>query len=329
MSIKLDEEKKDFLLDENEWDSLLEDDDEFDAAVKEEYIREAEEIEKALFPEGLPRISASEAETRASYEKLVELMKKKGIYHEDAPSGSTAVSGGSVNRNTMAFARDDLAIAADGNSAVLLRMSNASGESVCRHTFFRHFRKGHAAGVVAACLAGVFLVSMTSEANRAYFVRTVKYLTGNGSYVVINNDSENEKARRDEAAAREKIEDMIGVAVPEIKYRPDSFEFYDYDVYKDAAIAMMEYMYNGNIIELYISGGSDSSISRDLGLHGDQQTTFSIEDEKMEVTATEIIDSDEEIPAYYAQWERNKAFYQISGRIEKEEFEKIIKSMVY
>ena len=49
------------------------------------------------------------------------------------------------------------------------------------------------AGFVIVCAIAVFAASMTIEANRNYFIDSVKYLTGNDTKLLIDNDSSNER----------------------------------------------------------------------------------------------------------------------------------------
>ncbi|MDO4602771.1 MAG: hypothetical protein Q4B37_10930, partial [Eubacteriales bacterium] len=71
------------------------------------------------------------------------------------------------------------------------------------------------AGFVVVGALAVFAASMTIEANRNYFVDSVKYLTGNDTKILIDNDASNDKPSLDEEQARDKIEEEMGVEVPE------------------------------------------------------------------------------------------------------------------
>ena len=64
------------------------------------------------------------------------------------------------------------------------------------------------------CSACVFAASMTSEANRNYFVNNFKYLVGDDTRVVIGNDEENEDVLEDEYAAIADIEEKLGIDMP-------------------------------------------------------------------------------------------------------------------
>ena len=71
-----------------------------------------------------------------------------------------------------------------------------------------YLRLGKVAGVAGVCLLCVFAASMTSEANRNYWVRGFKYLTGNDTKVISDNDENNESANVDEDKA---IQDILQV----------------------------------------------------------------------------------------------------------------------
>ncbi len=48
-----------------------------------------------------------------------------------------------------------------------------------------YLRLGKVAGVAGVCLLCVFAASMTSEANRNYFIRGLRYLSGDDTRVVV------------------------------------------------------------------------------------------------------------------------------------------------
>lgn len=58
-------------------------DEEFDNWLKAEFIWEAEEMEKALFPDGIPEDISTPAEKEASWQQFVALAKERGIWRED------------------------------------------------------------------------------------------------------------------------------------------------------------------------------------------------------------------------------------------------------
>lgn len=89
---------------------------------------------------------------------------------------------------------------------------------------------------------------MTSEANRAYFVKNVRYLMGDDTRVLVYNDDTNESDNMEEYKAIQDIEEKLGIDMPEFYYRPQGLEFRDYEVNTTVDNARIEYNYQKNII---------------------------------------------------------------------------------
>lgn len=134
-----------------------------------------------------------------------------------------------------------------------------------------YLRLGKIAGVAGVCLLCVLAASMTSEANRNYWVRGFKYLTGNDTKVISDNDENNEIANVDEDKAIQDIEDKIGVKVPEFYYRPDGMKFWNYQFSEETSAARIEYQYKDTILMFYINKQSEDRSSHIYSLHGDEQ----------------------------------------------------------
>lgn len=56
---------------------------EFDKWLKDEYIWEAEQIEKTLFPNDMPEDTRTPEEKEADWQNFVALAKERGIWRED------------------------------------------------------------------------------------------------------------------------------------------------------------------------------------------------------------------------------------------------------
>lgn len=190
-----------------------------------------------------------------------------------------------------------------------------------------YLRLGKVAGVAGVCLLCVFAASMTSEANRNYWVRGFKYLTGNDTKIIVDNDENNEIANVDEDKAIQDIEDKIGVKVPEFYYRPNGMEFLDYLISEEASAAQIEYQCENTVLMVYIDKQSKNTASYIYSLHGEEEERIVAGDEQTEVIIDKVYDGDEEIPSYTAVWTKNDVFYALSGRIKLVELKKIIEKM--
>ena len=192
-----------------------------------------------------------------------------------------------------------------------------------------YLRLGKVAGVAGVCLLCVFAASMTSEANRSYFIRGIKYLSGNDTKVIIGNDEENEDVNTDEYEAIEDIENKIGVEVPEFYYRPQGMKFYNYEVSVETSNAKIEYQYNNDtILMFYIDKKNDDTASNMNFVKGEEYTLDTIEVNGAEITIKEIRDV-EEVSTYTAVWTKDEVSYSLVGKIELEDLKKIVEYMKF
>lgn len=185
------------------------------------------------------------------------------------------------------------------------------------------------AGFVIVCAIAVFAASMTIETNRNYFIDSVKYLTGNDTKILIDNDSSNDKPSLDEERARDKIEEEMGVEVPEFLYRPETFEFYDCFIREDAGVANLQYRYEKEIVSLYIDNSRVNAQSNNLSMAGNSFDIVYISKEELPVSITTIQEKGDFEPGYLAEWEWKGCYYQLSGKMPKKIFEKILKEMIF
>lgn len=192
-----------------------------------------------------------------------------------------------------------------------------------------YLRLGKVAGVAGVCLLCVFAASMTSEANRNYWVRGFKYLTGNDTKVISYNDENNESANMDEDKAIQDIEKKLKIELPKFYYHPYNMNFMDYEISEETSTARIQYMYKDTIIMFYIDKQNENTSSNIYSLHGDKQEEIMAGDEKTEVIINTTYDDNEEALSYTADWSKNEVFYTLSGRIDIEELKKIIKYMKF
>lgn len=275
----------------------------------ENYIKKAEEIERVLWEDGDfddDEEEPTEEEEARSYVALVKRLKAEGVYQEDEEI---------ENIDTAEDA---------GNSRHLLPDSR-----VLPFPRKRRFSVGRVAGVALLCCACVFAASMTSEANRNYFVKGMRYLVGDDTRIISDNDELNESVNMEEQDAIKKIETELKVEMPEFYYRPGGFGFFRYDIYTTTDIASIEYKYGENIICFVVDKQNSKSISRTLSVDGKKEIFTVTSYEGIPVTVEELQEEQDILPSYTATWEKDNVVYWLSGRIEKEEIINILKDMSY
>lgn len=273
----------------------FEEDNELKKLLDEQLIREAEIMEEALFSdEDFEDYEMTDEEVEASYKKLMESVN-------DAAEKKTEP--------------------VEEEKIIPIQEKHA-------HTG-RRLPAMRVAGIAVACIAGVFAASMTSEGNRQYVVESVKYLLGEDTRVVVDNDEENELPETNEYEAIADIENTLGVDVPEFMYRPSGFVYMDYYVNQKSGSAWIEYDYKESIITLDIDQKGENNSSKIDSMHGSEKNTINIIREDIVADIREIQDKGDDIPSYSAQWEREGIIYLVSGKMERDIFYKIIEEIRY
>ena len=277
-------------------------DDELKKWLAEEYEREIDEMEKVLFPDGvLPDDGETEEEAKAAYQKLVARLKADGVYEEDEEENDSKE--------------------ADDHKADTNKKNVYLPEK-------KHHKLARVAAVVLVCAAGVFAAGMTSQANRSYFIDTVKIWTGNDTSISIDNDTMSDEVDRDEQSAIDDIANQLELdKMPKFMYRPENFKYKNYIVDPNTGFAWMEYWYGNSVITVYISDYRGNSKTTDYVLDGEIIDSIKIEDEEIEIKIRKVKDAQDREENYVAYWRTDAAFYQISGKMKKQEFVKLIENM--
>lgn len=192
-----------------------------------------------------------------------------------------------------------------------------------------YLRMGKIAGVAGVCLLCVFAASMTSEANRNHFIKGIRYLTGDDSKIVVDNDGNNELVNVDEYEAIDNIENEIGVEVPVFYYRPSGMTFANYQISKETSTAKIEYVCDNYILTLMLDKQNDDTASNTKSTHGKETEEFILSRDGDEIVIKEIDDVKEEISNFEAQWTRDNTDYNFSGRIKLTELKKMLEHMKF
>lgn len=183
--------------------------------------------------------------------------------------------------------------------------------------------------VAAATIIGIFTVSMSSEANRAYIMQEVNRLFGNDVNTGLNNVEVKESGRTVEYAF-EDIENTFNITMPEFFYLPDDMEYLDYNIDKEAQIAIIQYLQGEQNIYLVVFA-NNKEISRltqeDAGTYlGDISSEWV---SGLESSLWEIYENGDKQPTYSLKWNYKNVYYELLGKMHKQELEKIAQEILY
>lgn len=257
--------------------------------VEDQYIKEAEMREKALFSnKDFEDYEMTDEEVKASYQDFLNRLEKEKIPPE---------------------------------AEKIITLSEKTKK--------RKIPVAKVAGIAALCVISVFAASMTGEANRRYVINSVRYLVGDDTRIVVSNDENNDKSSSDEYEAIADIEETLGVEVPEFMYRPEGFEFKRYNTDSKSGSAWLEYVFNNFIIVLDIDQEKVDGSSVIDSMHGKDYDVISMSRENITVKIEQIQSISDQQPSFCARWEHNSVLYQLSGKMEKELFYNIVEKIAY
>lgn len=176
---------------------------------------------------------------------------------------------------------------------------------------------------------GIFGVNMTSEARRSRLGDKIRYLmgdevvvrrTGDGVDTAIVSDG-------DELQAYQQIKEEIGIPVPYLSYKKDIDKTFKYDIMSDRT-AMIEYQYGEVILRLYMVNKNKTDISGTV-FHGKKIKEVEIMGGLVTVPIQKIKDETDVRASFAAQWEYERGYYQLSGKMKEKEFIEIVKNIRY
>lgn len=327
MKKEFEKEQKDNQIDDAFLDMPdMEDDEKFRQWLEEEYLKEADAIEEALFDgrkfednqDIVEKLSVSRENfyQRAREEGLLEDTADEKA--EDEKNTEEAVPE-STEKKILEFRKNA------GVSKDPARDANRnSGKR--KHSYVRF---GRIAGIAGLCLICVFAASMSSEANRKYLVNSVRILSGNDSQFITDNSSDNEHATTEESDAIADIEEKLGVKMPEFYYRPYGMEYMTYEIRERTSFSKIEYEYKDNILLFYIDKQNKDVASDISSLNGTEKIIDTIERDETDIIIKELRDEEDESFTYAANWTYEGTSYTLSGKIELDELKKIVKEMKF
>lgn len=181
------------------------------------------------------------------------------------------------------------------------------------------------AAVLALVSVGVLGASMTSQAKGSGLWSTIQRIMGMETrWEQKDNDEDRSISDPEEYKAITEIEAELGIIVPEFFYWPGELKFSEYDISKEINRFMM--VYTDGTKKLYFEGWmTDGDTSSNAVWQGEGRVR-QVEYEGIAFTIMEI-DSDDADTYYYVTWLSKDFQFSLSGKIDGEEIDKILKNI--
>lgn len=180
------------------------------------------------------------------------------------------------------------------------------------------------AGVVLLC---VFLVTMSSEANREYAAGVINAITGSKwGFYVEDVGEDTVKYSEDERKAYKEIEEKLGIPVLQMLYRPCGMEYKNYQISEERKSGAVFYQYGDNIISVRLYNRmKDTTMQQTL----DVQVVDEIPVDMLEKTAKLYELEDPAGETYAGEIVYDNCYYVILGKMNKEELKKILQNIIF
>lgn len=183
---------------------------------------------------------------------------------------------------------------------------------------------------LAAVLILVMAVGMTSIGGPERMLQFMKSSVGGRKVSQVDSSDKNKVIEEeDEEKAYEKIGEEFGTESVQIIWRPKGMEFIKMELDTDIQVAELDYQYNKKRIEFLVSAsygevawGADNEDKKVEHYYYNQ-----VKEANIEVTGYETPETERN--RYVAEFEYNKVYYCLSGEMQKEEMEKILKNLYF
>ncbi len=211
-----------------------------------------------------------------------------------------------------------------------IREREEEKEKIQREKKKRWYRVERVAVVSVVTVVGIFLASMTSEANRTYLGDRIRYLMGDEVVVRVrsNGEQKNMEDEEEQQAVYQEIEEEIGIPVPILRYNPGIKGTFKYNITHKDSLATFEYQYSDIVLTLLMVNKKRTETS-EMIVHGEKIKEVDVMMGAFIVSIQKVKNTTDFKADYVAQWEYQDGYYQLSGKVGEEEFIEIVESIYY
>lgn len=221
----------------------------------------------------------------------------------------------------------------DAIYAEIQRYEKEQEEDKIKEFPLRTYKKKKRAKLIVALVAILVLVmgmSVSSVGSKSYMKELIEKFTGR-SQVDVTNVKDMDSASiedLDEAKAYRKVDDMIKRNCVRISEAPKEMHFVSCDVNEEIQQADLFFEYKGETIryEVYLNL-TDSS--RGVTKEDAEITTYELNVQNNQIKISERKTEKAEANVMTAEFEYKGVFYQLRGKMEKNEFNKILKNLKF
>lgn len=189
-----------------------------------------------------------------------------------------------------------------------------------KHGWVSHF------AVNAAILVCVFLVGVSTEANRTRIVNVINTWVGNEALGRVDNETDREYVGSDQEKAYADIEEELGIKPVRFMYEVERMEFDGYEIDMRTKNAAMFYNYQDTMLFIMMKQNEEGMAKGSIK-DGTVKETFDVPTDIGNIEVAEIQGNIGD--KYMAEFIYNNTYYHIFCELPREEFVKLISSIFF
>ena len=225
---------------------------------------------------------------------------------------------------------DDIKVSEDMETSLFNKIQEYEYDKRMKKTVRRRKKRKYVIVALAAVLVLAFGSMMTGVGSKSYWKVLWERATGEESADIINvEDMDSQETEDlDEMSCFRDINDKFGVLMVRFGYKPQNMNLNRYSLDNEQRIAYLFYNYNEEIIRytMYMNDTDSSFGQKDLDKLSDE---YEIENGGTTIKVEEYKVQDSEDKRYIAEFEYMDVQYRLTGVMEKTEFDKILKNLLF
>lgn len=284
--------------------------------IKEDLEKEAQEILKALETSDADKLSdEKQLELKKKIDKKIEDYEFEKICNELPEEYRDALRAGMELKK-----QED---SADSNHKQDEEKSDGNKKVVRKRKSLRVYV------ALAAVMTLLLVVGMSTMGDGGGFIKTIKSLVGEREVLQVDSGEDNKVIEvESEEEAYQRIKEVFGFSPVKVMLLPENTEFLKLEIQNDIQVAEIYYSYNNENI-VYLINGDRAKNSIGIAIEDEiiKEYKLEVHGVAVEIKICEIANT--ESRRCYASFSFKEIKYFLSGRMEKEEFEKILNNLYF
>lgn len=224
---------------------------------------------------------------------------------------------------------DDITVSDDMEASLFNKIQEYEYDKRLKKVHYRRKRRY----IIVALAAVIVLVCgsvMTGVGSKSYWKVIWNRITGNDNleYIDVEDMESQTTDDLDEMGVYRNINQKFGISAVRMGYKPKGMALERFTLDEEQKKAYLFYDYYGEMIRysIYMNDADSSFGQKDLDLLLDK---YKIENDFQMINVERYKVEDSELSRYIAEFKYRDVHYQLMGVMGKDEFEKIIKNLVF